>query len=130
MSSDYPSGEQLCAAIDGFLRDRLLPAIDDPSLKYGLRVCLHSLGIVQRQLAQGEAVTARERDGLQRLLGNTEEQALRTLRRSLCALIARGEVDIGDRRLLWALQDIAAAKLAVDNPKYRPVPVSGNNNNA
>lgn len=130
MSSDYPSGEQLCAAIDGFLRDRLLPEIDDPALKYGLRVCLHSLGIVQRELRCGEAVTTQERNGLQALLGRDDERDVRALRRALCDAIAAGEVDIGDRRLLWALQDIAAAKLAVDNPKYHPVPVAGNNNNA
>ena len=74
-------------------------------------------------------MTTRERDGLQALLGRDDERDVRALRRALCDGIARGEVDIGDRRLFWALQDIAQNRLAVDNPKYRPVPVAGNDNN-
>ncbi|WP_372864499.1 DUF6285 domain-containing protein [Spongiibacter sp.] len=119
MSIEHPNAEQLGDAIADFLRNSLLPAVDNPSLKYQLRVAINGLGIMQRELASGAEQAERERRLLAAYLG--EDAELEVLREKLVAAMSVADQPYRDEKLLAVLKEISEAKLAIDNPRYRPV---------
>ena len=50
--TDRPTGEELAAAIEGFLADEILPTLTDHRLRFRTLVALNALGIVRRELEQ------------------------------------------------------------------------------
>jgi hypothetical protein len=49
--SDRPTAQELAEAIQEFLGGEVLPALDDPRLRFRLLVAMNALGIVYRELA-------------------------------------------------------------------------------
>jgi len=125
--NDRPSATELLAAVERFLEETAVPALEGPA-KYHARVAANVVRIVARELATEDEHLAREWDGLAALLG--DEMAVKPGERaSLCdAIIARnetlvrrihaGDADAGSWRaaLLAHLSRVIADKLDVSQP--------------
>ncbi|RTI21442.1 DUF6285 domain-containing protein, partial [Thermus scotoductus] len=53
---DRPTAAELLQAVGEFLERELLPALEDPRLRFQTLVALNALGIARRELALGEAL--------------------------------------------------------------------------
>jgi hypothetical protein len=95
--SDRPTAPELLEAVTEFLAGEILPALDDPRLRFRTLVALNALGIAYRELTSGEP--------------GAGDEELRGLARRLRA----GDVRPGD---VAALKEHVAAKLRVSNPGY------------
>ncbi|MEI6486044.1 MAG: DUF6285 domain-containing protein [Sphingomonadales bacterium] len=102
----------LIAAVQLFL-DELLPELSGRRA-FHARVASNALGIVARELA--EAPQALEQARLAALLGR--DAPLDRLRAELCAQLRAGTMGLETPGLMTALLEVAAAKCAVDNPRY------------
>jgi hypothetical protein len=129
--NDRPSVTELLAAVERFLEETAVPALEGPA-KYHARVAANVVRIVARELATEETHLAREWDGLTALLGGEtaakpSERAL--LREAIVAhndeLVRRiraGDSDAGPWRaaLLDHLSRVIADKLDVSQPPREP----------
>jgi hypothetical protein len=129
--NDRPSATELLAAVERFLEETAVPALEGPA-KYHARVAANVVRIVARELATEDAHLAREWDGLTALLGG--ETAAKPSERTLLreAIVARndelvrriraGDSDAGPWRaaLLDHLSRMIADKLDVSQPPREP----------
>ncbi len=121
--SDRPDSRELAEAVRGFLEAEILPALQDPRLKFRALVAANALAILGRDLELGEELRREEARLLSGLLGQGGDGPApggragdgRALNEELCKRIRRGDPPAGT---LPALQRIAALKLAIASPKY------------
>ena len=105
-----PTVAELVDAITGFLRDQLSPQLEGP-VKHQVRIAVHALEVVGRELELGPA---QERDHRDRLaaLGLADDAAL-------AEAIRAGRLD-NHPGLVDALRADTRDRLLVANPKWLP----------
>ncbi len=113
--STYPPPEDILDAVARFLRDEAAPVLKG-SAAFNLRVSLNAIELVRRELTLGAAAEAKERAGLEKLLG--EDGNLDTLRETLCDRLAAGDLTLEDAALRDHLRAVAIERLAIDQPSY------------
>jgi hypothetical protein len=128
--NDRPTTTELLAAVERFLEESAVPALDGPA-KYHARVAANVVRIVARELACEDEHVAHEWDGLATLLGDAPKPdardalhaAIRARNEALVRRIRAGEADAGAFReaLLAHLSRVVADKLDVAQPP-RPSP--------
>src|SRR3972149_11190298 len=105
---DRPTAVELIEAVRDFLAGGVVPALADRGLRYRMRIALHALGIVAREVRREETRRRAEREALLNLL-DLPRPALpcdpRLLRawvleanRALCERIRDGAADAGPWR--------------------------------
>lgn len=106
---DQPDARGLVIAVREFLATDVEPQADG-RLRYHVRVAMHALGIVDRELALAEEHAARHLERLQALGFRTDQE--------LAWAIRNGQLDdrLGD--LVEPLRGMVADKLAVARPGY------------
>jgi len=104
-----PSIDELLEAVVEWLRSEVVTGAD-ATIAYRGRVAAHVLDLVRREIADGEAITAR-RDALLRDLAVADETAL-------ARGIREGSIPI-DAKLLSALLQLTDDRLRVDAPDQR-----------
>ena len=126
--NDRPSATELLAAVERFLEETAVPALEGPA-KYHARVAANVVRIVARELATEAAHLTREWDGLAALLGAgadakpSEPALLRAAiterNAELVSRIRAGEADAGSWRedLIAHLSRVIADKLDVAQPR-------------
>jgi hypothetical protein len=112
---DPPSLRELVAVVREFLERQAMPALEG-RVAFHARVAANALGIVERELAQGSAADAAERERLRALLGH--DGPLETQNRELCRRLRSGELGLETPGLVDHLRATTLAKLAVDQPRY------------
>lgn len=114
MSSDdlhgRPTAAELVDAVAGFLRDDLGPSVEGP-LRHQVRIAVHALEVVGRELTLGPEQAAAHRARLQMLGVDTDGE--------LAAAIRAGRFD-DDPRLIEALRADTRDRLLVANPRWLP----------
>ncbi len=127
---DTPERGQLLAAVRGFLKGDIAPAVEDPALRFRVLVAANILGVVERELALDQVHWAAECARLAALDPHLEADAAQVAdpaaRRALVAaswqrlLADTSEVraEHGDEVLRAAVQATLAEKLAVVNPRF------------
>jgi hypothetical protein len=124
--NDRPSAEELLGAVQRFLLEEVVPALDGPR-RFHARVAANVVGIVAREVARGDADLRAESRRLRELLGLAGEEprdaaalreAVRAANDELVRRIRAGEADAGPWRdsVLAHLRAAAAEKLAVSQP--------------
>ncbi|RIL02556.1 MAG: hypothetical protein DCC71_16295 [Proteobacteria bacterium] len=123
--NDRPNATELLAAVERFLEETAVPALDGPA-KYHARVAANVVRIVARELATEDAHGAREWEGLAALLGDAPKPAARDAlhaaiharNEELVRRIRAGDADAGPWRdaLLAHLSRVVADKLDVAKP--------------
>lgn len=124
--NDRPSAAELLAAVEQFLEEEAVPALEGPA-RFHARVAANVLRIVARELATEDEHLAREWAGLARLLGadprppagrEALRDALLARNEELVRRIRAGEADAGPWReaLLEHLAAVVADKLDVAQP--------------
>ena len=93
--SDRPSAGELAAAVRAFLETEILPALDDPRLRFRTLVAMNALGIVERESPAPESPDPADVE--------------------LAARLRAGDVREAD---LDELRVRARTKLLVASPKY------------
>lgn len=112
---DQPSAHELVTAVREFIEKHAMPELQGRTA-FHARVAANALAIVARELEQGEAGAAEERERLRTLLG--QDAALETQNRELCRRIRAGALPIADSALARHLVATTLAKVAVDQPNY------------
>jgi len=123
--NDRPSAAELLAAVERFLEESAVPALEGPA-KYHARVAANVVRIVARELATEDEHLASEWDGLAALLGEAPKpseraalgDAIRARNEELAGRIRAGEADAGAWReaLIEHLARVVADKLDVAQP--------------
>ena len=120
---DRPTAGELAEAVREFLKEEILPDLQDPRARFRTLVAMNTLGILERELAQEEALLRAEHESLIRLLdkapgtpGSLEElkDQVIELNRELARNIRHGEVPSGTLRLL---KQTVMYKLKVASPR-------------
>ena len=124
---DRPTADELLAAVEGFLREDVMPNIGG-SRSFHARVAANALAIVRREHTYEEAHLTDEWDGLAELLGAAKRpdsiDAARTMLAArtaeLCDRIRRGDADESEFRqlVLRHLQMSIRNNLLVSNPRW------------
>ena len=126
--NDRPSATELLAAVERFLEETAVPALEGPA-KYHARVAANVVRIVARELATEDEHLAREWDGLVSLLELDRETkpgereslraAISARNEELVRRIRAGEADAGSWRgdLISHLSRVIADKLDVAQPR-------------
>lgn len=115
MPLNRPTLNEMLESVREWLSEELLPELSDPAQRYKARIAANVLAIAGREVAQGDALDQLEQQLLSEFIdaqGNA-----RQLSSGLCENI-RQRQNAGDPQLLDALERIAMAKLAIDNPRY------------
>ena len=121
MALNRPMGGELLTALREFLEKTVAPQVD-AATQFNLRIANNVLGIVERELAQKGPADEAEIAGVLVLLGEASRGAdLAALNHALVERIRSGAFDAPDARraILAHLQATTAAKLAIDNPRYK-----------
>ncbi len=118
MREERPTILDLVRAVRDFLDRDVRPELKG-RLAFHTRVAANALGVVERELEGGREIELAEREGLERLLHRSG--TVRELNSELCAGIRAGDLSLNTPGLLEHLRATVDAKLAIDNPKYRPV---------
>ncbi len=118
--TDRPDPGELADAVRSFLEGEILPALQDPRLKFRALVAANALGILGRDLLLGAELDREEARLLAGLLGQggdpgADGRALPALNSELCRKIRLGDPPEGS---LPALRRIAELKLAIASPGY------------
>jgi len=106
---------ELVTAVRDFLEQRAMPELKGHTA-FHARVAANALGIVARELEQGEAAGTEERQRLVGLLGR--DGTLAELNRELCARIRDGRVGLETPGLAEHLASTTRDKVAIDQPGY------------
>ncbi len=129
--NDRPSATELLAAVERFLEETAVPALEGPA-KYHARVAANVVRIVARELATEGEHLAREWEGLGVLLGNETaakpsdcaslREAIAARNDELVSRIRAGDADADPLRaaLLDHLARVVADKLDVSQPPREP----------
>ena len=129
--NDRPSATELLAAVERFLEETAVPALEGPA-KYHARVAANVVRIVARELATEDEHLAREWEGLAALLGDETapkpgeravlREAIVARNDELVSRIRSGAADAGPWRaaLLEHLARVVADKLDVSQPPREP----------
>lgn len=122
MPQDRASAEELLKGVEDFLRKDILPQVNSGS-RYKCRVAANILGIVQRELAEGDYADTVELKSLETLLARSARGAdkpsqLDDLNAELCAKIRSGELDAQDKPTFTHVRNILTQKVKIANPKY------------
>jgi len=115
MPIDRPNASELISAVREHLVENLAPMLEGQPA-FHLRVATNALAIVQRTMAQGDALDRAELTRLQELLGRDGD--LTDLNRTLAAKINNGELDDRKEALLAHLRQTAIDKIQLSNPRY------------
>ena len=125
---DRPTAAELLEALRDFLATDVLPALADRGLRYRMRIALHVLSILEREVPEEETRLRAEMAALQDLLGlpgaapPADAGLLRSrvleLNRTLCKRIRDGAADAGPwrERVLSEVQRLVEDKLRGSNP--------------
>ncbi len=116
MPTDRPTAAELLSAVREHLIENLAPILEGQPA-FHLRVATNALAIVQRTMAEGEALDQAERIRLQKLLGR--DGSLTDLNRTLAARIRDGELDDRREALSAHLRQTAIDKLRLANSRYK-----------
>ena len=133
MTQPRPTAPEMLEAVRTFLTDELLPTLDG-RLRFHTRVAANALETIERELADGPAASAAERQRLLAILGgpaggldDTGDRSDDTdvggasvdvLSRELAGRIRAGTIDIDDPLLLDHLTRTAGADVAIANPRW------------
>jgi Domain of unknown function (DUF6285) len=112
---DKPRPPELVNSVAEFLRASVLP-VSTGRLAYDVRVAIHALEIVARELTLASASDAAEAGRLAVLLA--AQGSLEHLNRLLCARLRDGSLTAATPGLIPHLWKTTLAKLAVDQPTY------------
>lgn len=115
MPIDRPTAAELLQAVRQHLIDNLAPTLEGQPA-FHLRVATNALAIVERTMADGEAMDKEELARLQGLLGN--EGGLLDLNTKLVDRIRAGELDDRSDAVLDHLRKTSVDKLRLSNPRY------------
>ncbi|MFO0234957.1 MAG: DUF6285 domain-containing protein [Burkholderiales bacterium] len=115
---DRPDAPELAAAVAVFLRDELLPAVNDPRLAFRLRVAANGLSILERELRLGAAALDEECALLAGLLGRARPTGAaaavaRALNAELCTALRE---ERAPPATLDVLRRLSALKLSIASP--------------
>ena len=106
-----PTAAELVGATVAFLRDQLMENLDGP-LKHQVRIAVHALEVVAREMELGPAQAAAHQQRLD-LLGFASDGAL-------AEAIRAGQI-ADNTELRQALRDDTRDRLLVANPRWLPV---------
>ena len=127
---DRPTAVELIEAVRDFLAGEVVPALADRSLRYRMRIALHVLGIVAREVPNEETRLRAEREALLTLLDLRRPAPpcdprllhgwVLEANRVLCERIRDGAADAGPwrERVLAHLQQAVEEKLQGSNPDF------------
>jgi len=127
---DRPTTVELIEAVRDFLAGEVVPALADRSLRYRMRIALHALGIVAREVPEEETRLLAEREALLTLLDLPRSAPpcdppllhawVLEANRALCERIRDGAADAGPwrERVLAHLQQVVEEKLQGSNPDF------------
>ena len=114
-SLDMPRASELLTSVRDFLRDDVMSATPGRG-SFLARVASNSLDIVLRELELGPAHRARERGGLERILGRSDD--LETLRWALVRALRDGSMSLECAGLSDHLRRTVVTQVAIDQPQY------------
>ena len=106
---------ELVEAVRAFIEQRAMPELKGHTA-FHARVSANALGIVARQLAQGDAAAASEKQGLIALLGH--DGTLEDLNRELCKKIRDGAIGLETPGFADHLASTTKDKVLIDQPTY------------
>jgi hypothetical protein len=116
MPQSMPDAPTLLSAAVKYLRDELLPALDDYH-RFKTRVTINVLNTVRRELQLRAAQATAERMRLAAILGHDGDVDKLSL--ELSEQIRSGEIDLNDAALRAHLRQSVADALAINNPKWQ-----------
>ena len=115
MRPDRPNVDELLEAVEEFLRDKAMPALEG-HLNFNARVAANVVGICRREIAQSPQIEADQIARMVAILGHDGD--IRELNRELCLLIRDGGIALDDPALMDHLGKFAIEEIGVDNPRY------------
>ena len=121
MTQDRPTAGELVVAVREFLERDVMTATDG-RVQFHTRVAVNVLNIVARELDQGDALAALERERAAALLGHDGDPD--ELERELTAAIRSGALDDRYEAVRAHVRETIREKLLVANPGYLPGPAS------
>jgi hypothetical protein len=105
----YPSAAQLADAVEGFLRDEVMPALDG-RLQFQALVAANVMAILGRELADGPALRAAHAERLASLGVSDDAE--------LVAAIRSGDMEGRMAEVLRTLRPSVEGALSIANPKH------------
>ena len=112
MIFDRPTSSELIKAVMDFLDTKIKDELP-PHLAFKLRITNNVLGMVQREIDQGETLQQEVYDVMQNLMNSDELST-----KKLSELIKDGNIDLKNEDLKDLLAILSKNKIAVDNPNY------------
>lgn len=112
----HPRTEELVESVRLWI-DEIRPTLD-PRNAFLARVAANAMATIGRELTQGPAAEAEAVALMTGVLGHEGTHA--DLNAELCERIRSGELTVETAGLLEALQGMARAQIAIDQPSYRP----------
>ena len=112
MIFDRPTSSELIKAVMDFLDTKIKDELP-PHLAFKLRITNNVLGMVRREIDQGETLHKEVYDAMQNLINSDELST-----KNLSNLIKNGKIDLKDEELKDLLVLLSKNKIAVDNPNY------------
>ena len=112
----HPKTEELVESVRLWI-DEIRPTLD-PRNAFLARVAANAMATIGREITQGPAAEAEAVALITEVLGHAGTHA--DLNTELCARIRSGDLTVATPGLLGALQVMARAQIAIDQPSYKP----------
>jgi len=112
MIFDRPTSSELIKAVIDFLDTKIKDELP-PHLAFKLRITNNVLGMVQREIDQGERLSEEVVKIMSDIIKSDDITT-----KELSNLIKNGDLDLSDEKLKDLLILLSKNKIAVDNPNY------------
>ena len=112
MIFDRPTSSELIKAVMDFLDSKIKDELP-PHLAFKLRITNNVLGMVQREIDQGERLSEEVVKIMSDIIKSDDITT-----KELSNLIKNGDLDLSDEKLKDLLILLSKNKIAVDNPNY------------
>ena len=124
--TQFPNADDLLAGVERFLKEQIVPSIDDRGLRFRARIAVHLVATARRELGRSVDVQQREAESLAALKElpvvpsdlDTLAERVDWLNEALAEGLRNSKISIEDEDVYAHLMRTLAEQLQVSQPRF------------
>ena len=124
--SSYPNADDLLAGVEQYLKEKIIPSLTDPGVRFRTRIAAHLIGTARRELEFGPQNATQELAGLNDLKClppppmelQSDPQRIEWLNENLAQRLQLGDIPLDDHAVFSHLVKTLGDQLNIVQPRF------------